>query len=174
VTEVHGPATDTGRDVARGRLTLTVNGREHVLRVDVRTTLADLLRDGLGATGTKVGCNQGTCGACTVHVDGSRVLSCLMLAVTLDGATVTTIEGLAGDNGELHPMQRAFVDADALQCGVCTPGQIMSALGLLAEVANIRALDDDTVRDLMSGNLCRCSAYPAILVAIRTGAVCGG
>lgn len=147
----------------------TVNGVRCPARVDVRTTLVELLRDDLGLTGTKIGCHQGTCGACTVLLDGERVLSCLMLAVVADGARVVTIEGVAGPGGTLHPLQRAFVEADALQCGFCTPGQIMSALGLLAERAGPLP-DDERLRDLLSGNLCRCSAYPAILAAVRAAA----
>jgi xanthine dehydrogenase YagT iron-sulfur-binding subunit len=142
---------------------LRVNGVEGELRVDARVTLLDALRDELGLTGTKKGCDQGACGACTVLVDGKRVVSCLMLAAQCDGREVTTIEGLAGD-GELHPVQDAFVRHDAFQCGYCTPGQIMSAVSLLAEG---RAGSDEDIREFMSGNLCRCGAYPNIVAAIR-------
>jgi xanthine dehydrogenase YagT iron-sulfur-binding subunit len=133
------------------------------LAVASHETLLDVLRDRLGFTGTKKGCDQGACGACTVLVDGKRVLSCLTLAAQCDGREVTTIEGLA--NGDkLHPLQAAFVRHDALQCGYCTPGQIMSALALLAEG---RAGSDEEIREFMSGNLCRCGAYPNIVAAIR-------
>jgi xanthine dehydrogenase YagT iron-sulfur-binding subunit len=140
-----------------------VNGTEQELCLDTRVTLLDALRDGLGLTGTKKGCDQGACGACTVLVDGKRVVSCLMLAAQADGRDVTTIEGLA-DNGRLHPVQEAFVRHDAFQCGFCTPGQIVSAVSLLEEG---RAGSDDDIREFMSGNLCRCGAYPNIVVAIR-------
>jgi xanthine dehydrogenase YagT iron-sulfur-binding subunit len=140
-----------------------VNGVDHELRLDARMTLLDALRDELGLTGTKKGCDQGACGACTVLVDGKRVVACLMLAVQCDGREVTTIEGLSKD-GELHPVQEAFIRHDAFQCGYCTPGQIMSAVSLLAEG---RAGSDEEIREFMSGNLCRCGAYPNILAAIR-------
>ncbi|QEX22670.1 hypothetical protein FRZ61_26020 [Hypericibacter adhaerens] len=126
-------------------------------------TLLDLLRDRLALTGTKKGCDHGQCGACTVLVDGRRVNACLTLAVTRDGASVTTIEGLARD-GELHPLQAAFIEHDAFQCGYCTPGQICSAAGLIAEG---KAKTEDEIRELMSGNLCRCGAYPNIVAAIQ-------
>ena len=145
------------------RVTLRVNGVDHDLQLDVRTTLLDALRDAIGLTGTKKGCDQGACGACTVHVDGKRVVSCLMLAAQCDGREITTIEGLA-ENGRLHAMQDAFVRHDAFQCGYCTPGQIMSAVSLLNEG---RAGTDEDIREFMSGNLCRCGAYPNIVSAIR-------
>ena len=144
-------------------MTLHVNGSAERLQVDGATTLLDALRDRLELTGTKKGCDQGACGACTVLLDGKRVLSCLTLAAQCDGRDVTTIEGIARD-GELHPLQEAFVRHDALQCGYCTPGQIMSALALLEEG---RAGSDEEVRAFMSGNLCRCGAYPNIVDAIR-------
>jgi xanthine dehydrogenase YagT iron-sulfur-binding subunit len=140
-----------------------VNDTDRELRVDARTTLLDALRDQLDLTGTKKGCDQGACGACTVLVDGKRVVSCLMLAAQVEGREVTTIEGLATD-GQLHPMQEAFIRCDAFQCGYCTPGQIMSAVSLLNEG---RAGSDDDIREFMSGNLCRCGAYPNIVAAIR-------
>jgi xanthine dehydrogenase YagT iron-sulfur-binding subunit len=143
--------------------TVTVNGTEHVLRLDPRVTLLDALRDVLDLTGTKKGCDQGACGACTVLLDGRRVLSCLMLAVQADGRRVTTVEGLAAP-GELHPLQRAFIRHDAFQCGFCTSGQLVSAVSLIAEG---RAGTDEDVREFMSGNLCRCGAYPNIVAAIR-------
>ena len=142
---------------------LRVNGAERELELDPRVTLLDALRDDLGLTGTKKGCDQGACGACTVHVDGKRVVSCLMLAVQCDGREVTTIEGLAA-NGTPHPVQDAFVRQDAFQCGACTPGQVMSAVSLLKEG---RAGSDEEIREFMSGNLCRCGAYPNIVAAIR-------
>jgi len=144
-------------------VTTSVNGAAVELRVAGHETLLDVLRDKLGLTGTKKGCDQGACGACTVLVDGKRVLSCLTLAAQCDRREVTTIEGLGGD-GTVHPVQQAFVRHDALQCGYCTPGQIMSAVALLAEG---RARSDAEIREFMSGNLCRCGAYPNIVAAIR-------
>jgi xanthine dehydrogenase YagT iron-sulfur-binding subunit len=142
---------------------LRVNGAEHALRLDARTTLLDALRDHLHLTGTKKGCDMGQCGACTVIVDGRRIVSCLTLAVMESGHEVTTIEGLArGD--ELHPVQRAFLEHDGLQCGYCTPGQIMSAVALLDEPCGP---DDADVREAMSGNLCRCGAHPGIIAAVQ-------
>ena len=142
---------------------LTINGVETKLRIAPWTTLLDALRDHLGLTGTKKGCDHGQCGACTVLVDGRRINSCLTLAVMKDGAEVTTIEGL-GTGEVLHPLQRAFIDHDALQCGYCTPGQICSAAGLIAEG---RAKSADEIREHMSGNICRCGAYPNIVRAIQ-------
>ena len=142
---------------------LTVNGTRHVLSLDPRSTLLDVLREHLDLTGTKKGCDQGQCGACTVLVDGRRIVSCLTLAVTKDGASVTTIEGLARD-GTLHPLQQAFLDHDAFQCGYCSSGQICSAAGLIAEG---KARTADEIRELMSGNICRCGAYSNIVAAIQ-------
>jgi xanthine dehydrogenase YagT iron-sulfur-binding subunit len=142
---------------------LTVNGMSQRLEVAPWTTLLDALRDHVGLTGTKKGCDHGQCGACTVLIDGRRVVSCLTLVVMQDGAHVTTVEGLARD-GALHPLQQAFIDHDAFQCGYCTPGQLCSAAGLIAEG---RAKSADEIRELMSGNLCRCGAYPNILAAIQ-------
>jgi xanthine dehydrogenase YagT iron-sulfur-binding subunit len=142
---------------------LTVNGQEHALSFDVRTSLLDLVRERLGLTGMKKGCDHGQCGACTVLLDGRRVLSCLTLAVGVQGREVTTIEGLA-KNGELHPMQQAFIDHDAFQCGYCTPGQIMSAVACVNEG---HAENDADIREYMSGNLCRCAAYPNIVDAVK-------
>jgi xanthine dehydrogenase YagT iron-sulfur-binding subunit len=144
-------------------VTLKVNGTARQLAVAPWTTLLDALRESLDLTGTKKGCDHGQCGACTVLVDGVRIVSCLTLAVMKDGAEVTTIEGLAGD-GALHPLQAAFIEHDAFQCGYCTPGQICSAVGLIREG---RARTADEIRELMSGNLCRCGAYPNILAAIQ-------
>jgi xanthine dehydrogenase YagT iron-sulfur-binding subunit len=144
-------------------VTLRVNGGEHAVELDSRVTLLDALRDELGLTGTKKGCDQGACGACTVLVDGRRVLSCLTLAAQCEGREVTTIEGLTSD-GAPHPVQQAFLRHDAFQCGYCTPGQIMSTVALLAEG---RAGSDADIREFMSGNLCRCGAYPNIRAAIR-------
>jgi len=160
---------------------LTVNARAVELVVDTRTTLLDLLREHLGLTGAKKGCDQGQCGACTVLLDGYRAKSCLALAVAHEGADVVTIEGLARD-GELHPVQQAFVDADALQCGYCTPGQICAAVGVLDEIAkgwpsaatsDLRSapvVDEREIRERMSGNLCRCGAYVNIVDAVLEAA----
>jgi xanthine dehydrogenase YagT iron-sulfur-binding subunit len=142
---------------------LSVNGQAYRLALDVRTTLLDGLREHIGLTGSKKGCDHGQCGACTVHIDGMRVLSCLTLAIAAQGHEVTTVEGLARADGPLHPMQQAFVDHDAFQCGYCTPGQIMSAIGCVKEG---HAGDEDTIREYMSGNLCRCAAYPNIVSAV--------
>ena len=142
---------------------LTINGAPYRLALDVRTTLLDAMREHIALTGSKKGCDHGQCGACTVHIDGVRVLSCLTLAVAAKGHEVATIEGLARADGPLHPMQQAFVDHDAFQCGYCTPGQIMSAIGCVKER---HAGDDDTIREFMSGNLCRCAAYPNIVAAV--------
>ncbi len=147
-------------------VTLNVNGAPHALKIEPRVTLLDALRERLQLTGTKKGCDQGTCGACTVLVDGRRVNSCLTLAVMAQGKAVTTIEGLAkGD--ELSPVQAAFLAHDGFQCGYCTPGQIMSATALLAEK---RPTDEASVREWMSGNICRCGAYPNIVAAVRAAA----
>jgi xanthine dehydrogenase YagT iron-sulfur-binding subunit len=159
-------------------VTLRINGEERTLEIDTRTSLLDLLRERLGLTGAKKGCDHGQCGACTVLLDGCRANACLLLGVTVDGADVTTIEGLAAD-GELHPLQTAFIAHDGFQCGYCTPGQICSAVGMLAEVEagwlshatpNLAAapgLDANEIRERMSGNLCRCGAYPNIVAAIE-------
>lgn len=144
-------------------VSLTINGQRHSLTLDPRTTILDLLRERLDLTGTKKGCDQGQCGACTVLIEGRRVNSCLTFAVMHDGAEITTIEGLA-TNGTLHPLQQAFIDHDAFQCGYCTPGQICSAAGLLAEG---RAKTTEEIRELMSGNICRCGAYTNIVAAIQ-------
>ncbi len=143
--------------------TLTINGQDHPLTFDVRTSLLDLLRERLGMTGAKKGCDHGQCGACTVLLDGRRILSCLTLAVAAQGRNVTTIEGLA-TNGTLHPMQQAFIDNDAFQCGYCTPGQILSAVACVHEN---HASTDDEIREYLSGNLCRCAAYPNIVAAVK-------
>jgi xanthine dehydrogenase YagT iron-sulfur-binding subunit len=142
---------------------LIVNGARKQLKIAPWTTLLDALRDHLDLTGTKKGCDHGQCGACTVLVDGRRVNSCLTLAVMKDGADITTIEGLARD-GALHPLQQAFIDHDAFQCGYCTPGQICSAAGMIAEG---KAKTTGEIRELMSGNICRCAAYPNIVAAIQ-------
>jgi xanthine dehydrogenase YagT iron-sulfur-binding subunit len=148
-------------------VTLNVNGAATELRLAPWTTLLDALRDHLDLTGTKKGCDHGQCGACTVLVNGRRIVSCLTLAVMQDGASVTTIEGLATD-GVLHPLQQAFIDHDAFQCGYCTPGQICSAAGLIAEgKARGVSMSVDDIRELMSGNVCRCGAYPNIVAAVR-------
>jgi xanthine dehydrogenase YagT iron-sulfur-binding subunit len=144
-------------------ITLNVNGRDCTLTIAPWTTLLDALRDRLDLTGTKKGCDHGQCGACTVLVEGRRVVSCLTLAVMNDGAKITTVEGLAAD-GALHPLQQAFIDRDAFQCGYCTPGQICSGVGLIAEG---KARTADEIRELMSGSICRCGAYPNIVAAIQ-------
>ena len=145
------------------QITLIVNGASHQFELAPWTSLVDALRDHLKLTGTKKGCDHGQCGACTVLVDGRRINSCLTLAVMKDGAKVTTIEGIAGEAG-LHPLQQAFIDHDAFQCGYCTSGQICSAIGMIAEG---HAKTADEVRELMSGNICRCGAYPNIVAAIQ-------
>lgn len=146
-------------------LNLMVNGQAHAVELeDPRPTLLDVLRERLGLAGTKKGCDRGQCGACTVLVDGHRVNACLTLALSVDGANITTIEGLA-EGDTLHPVQAAFVENDAFQCGYCTPGQIMSAVGLLAE--GDCGDDPERIREGMSGNLCRCAAYPGITAAVR-------
>ena len=147
-------------------IALHINGEEHRLEVDVRTTLLDLLREHLGLTGAKKGCDHGQCGACTILLDGRRANACLALAVAHDGAELTTVEGLAAGD-ELHPLQAAFIEHDAFQCGYCTPGQLCSAVGMLAEAeADGVTLDAAEIRERMSGNLCRCGAYPNIVAAI--------
>lgn len=181
IRESGGP--DLTGDVPTIPLTLRVNGVERAARLDARVTLLDALRETFQLTGTKKGCDQGTCGACTVIVDGERVLSCLTLAVSCTGRDVLTIEGLS-QGGNLHPMQTAFLDSDAYQCGFCTPGQILSAVCLLQEAqagapshatpdvrqpVDAASLSDDEIRERMSGNLCRCGAYPNVLAAIRHG-----
>jgi xanthine dehydrogenase YagT iron-sulfur-binding subunit len=142
---------------------LRINGTEHVLEVETRVTLVDALRERLALTGAKKGCDHGQCGACTVLLDGQRVLSCLALAIACEGKEIITIEGIAID-GRLHPLQQAFIDHDAFQCGFCTPGQILSGIACIAEG---HAGSDDELRESMSGNLCRCAAYPNIVAAIR-------
>lgn len=166
-------------------MTLRVNGVHHDLDLDHRVTLLDALREHLDLTGAKKGCDHGQCGACTVLVDGRRANGCLLLVVALDGCEITTVEGLAGPDGALHPLQRAFIEHDAFQCGYCTPGQLCSAVGALREAAaghpsHVTAatspaepagsgpavLSDEEIRERLSGNLCRCGAYPAIVQAV--------
>ena len=146
------------------KIELVVNGRRRTLAVEPRTTLVEALRDTLGLTGTKIGCNHGQCGACTVLLDGRSVNACLVLALSADGSEVTTVEGLADPVGNLHPMQAAFAEHDAFQCGYCTPGQILSAIACLDEG---HAGSADEIREYMSGNLCRCAAYTNIVTAIE-------
>jgi xanthine dehydrogenase YagT iron-sulfur-binding subunit len=154
-------SVDRGPDTTP--VTLSVNGVRHVVELEPRVSLLDALRDHLQLTGSKKGCDQGACGACTVWVDGRRVLACLTLAMSCEGREITTIEGIAAD-GELHPMQRAFIEHDAFQCGYCTSGQIMSAIALIEEG---NATTDADIAEFMSGNICRCAAYPNIRAAIR-------
>lgn len=164
---------------ATTEIALQINGAAHTLQIEPRVSLLDALRETLGLTGTKKGCNQGACGACTVLVDGERILSCLALAVQFEDRTITTIEGLANDTA-LHPMQAAFVQEDGFQCGYCTPGQICSAVGMLREFKNgapsavtndvsdsVMEFSDEEIKERMSGNLCRCGAYVGICAAIR-------
>jgi xanthine dehydrogenase YagT iron-sulfur-binding subunit len=156
--------TEAGQNIeAAIPITLRINGKDHQLRIDPRTTLLDCIRETVALTGTKKGCDHGQCGACTVHVNGRRVNSCLTLALMHDGEEITTIEGL-GTPEALHPMQAAFVAHDGYQCGYCTSGQIMSAVALLKEPCGP---DDASVKELMSGNICRCGAYPNIVAAIQ-------
>jgi xanthine dehydrogenase YagT iron-sulfur-binding subunit len=162
--ESHTDPTSAGPNVEGAvPITLRINGKDHQLRIDPRTTLLDCIRETLVLTGTKKGCDHGQCGACTVHVNGRRVLSCLNLALMHDGDEITTIEGL-GTPDALHPMQAAFLDYDGYQCGYCTSGQIMSAVALLNEPCGP---DDAAVKELMSGNICRCGAYANIVSAIQ-------
>jgi xanthine dehydrogenase YagT iron-sulfur-binding subunit len=169
---------DDAEPVAAAAVTLRVNGQAYALSLDPRVTLLDALREYLGLTGTKKGCDQGQCGACTVTVGGRRINSCLTLAIMHDGDDIRTIEGL-GTPDAMHPLQQAFVERDGLQCGYCTPGQIMSTLSVLEEIkagipshvtVDLNAavpLSDEEIRERLSGNLCRCSAYPNIIAAIR-------
>jgi len=181
VGPVAPPVLPSDPGVSNWPVQLTVNGVEQRLTLDTRTTLLDMLREHLGFTGSKKGCDHGQCGACTVLVDGRRINSCLTLAVLHDGDSITTIEGLARGE-ELHPMQAAFVHHDGFQCGYCTPGQICSAVGMVAEhragapslvtedLTSHPELTDAEIRERMSGNICRCSAYPNIVAAIRDAA----
>ena len=162
-TPAEGPATKTEKIENAMSISLSVNGKSLSLEVDPRSTLLDALRETLSLTGTKKGCDHGQCGACTVHVNGRRINSCLTLAVMHEGDTITTIEGL-GEPDNLHPMQASFVEHDGYQCGYCTSGQIMSAVALLKEPCGPTDAD---VKELMSGNICRCGAYPNIVAAIQ-------
>jgi xanthine dehydrogenase YagT iron-sulfur-binding subunit len=167
---VEGLAAQPRSPIARPEISIriraSVNGTPQALSLDPRTSLLDMLRERLGLLGAKKGCDHGQCGACTVHVDGRRVASCMTMAVQVDGREVTTIEGLAL-NGTLHPMQQAFIDHDALQCGYCTPGQIMAAVACVHEG---HATSPDQIREYMSGNICRCGAYVGIVAAIQDAA----
>jgi xanthine dehydrogenase YagT iron-sulfur-binding subunit len=157
----------SGTDAFKISVNLIVNEKRYALTLDLRSSLLDVLRERLALTGAKKGCDHGQCGACTVHVDGRRVASCLTLAAQADGRQITTLEGLASADGDLHPMQQAFVDHDAMQCGYCTPGQIMAAVACVDEG---HATSPDQVREYMSGNLCRCGAYVGIVAAIQDAA----
>jgi xanthine dehydrogenase YagT iron-sulfur-binding subunit len=164
---LEGESSKQGTDGSLVEINFKVNGHPQKLRVDPRVTLLDAIRDRLDLTGTKKGCDRGACGACTLHINGRRVLSCLTLALMAQGEEITTVEGLAkGD--ELHPVQAAFIGCDGFQCGYCTPGQIMSAVGCINE-GHIRS--DTEIQEFMSGNLCRCGAYPNIVDAIKAAAV---
>ena len=162
------PAKETeSRDASLSReVTLRVNGEDRRLSIDARTTVLDALREHLGLTGSKKGCDHGQCGACTVLIDDRRVVSCLTLTLAAQGKEITTIEGLGSDK-QLHPMQRAFIEQDAFQCGYCTPGQIMSAVACVKEG---HAGSDEEIREYMSGNICRCAAYPNIVAAVKQAA----
>ncbi len=160
-------SVNTRFEPSKVRTTLILNGKRKSFDIDSRTTLLDLLRENEQMTGTKKGCDHGACGACTVLVDSKRVLSCLTLAATIDGAQVRTIEGIS-DGDSLHPLQDAFLRCDAYQCGYCTPGQIMSGIACIEEGHAARSAEE--AREWMSGNLCRCSAYPNILAAVRQAA----
>jgi xanthine dehydrogenase YagT iron-sulfur-binding subunit len=157
----------SGTDAFKISVNLIVNEKRYALTLDPRSSLLDVLRERLALTGAKKGCDHGQCGACTVHVDGRRVASCLTLAAQADGRQITTLEGLASADGDLHPMQQAFVDHDAMQCGYCTPGQIMAAVACVNEG---HATSPDQIREFMSGNLCRCGAYVGIVAAIQDAA----
>ena len=157
------PSNSTKAGASTLAIELQVNGQTHHLALDARMTLLDALREGLGLTGTKKGCDHGQCGACTVLIGGRRVLSCLTLAAVAEGSPIITVEGLSGLEGTLHPMQQAFIDHDAFQCGYCTAGQIMSAIACVSEG---HAHNEAQIREYMSGNLCRCGAYPNIVAAI--------
>jgi xanthine dehydrogenase YagT iron-sulfur-binding subunit len=161
------PSPDAALESDELIVTLQVNNHIHRLPLDSRATLLDTLRERLSLFGTKKGCDHGQCGACTVHVGGRRVLSCLMLAKQTEGKAITTIEGIAGEDGSLHAVQQAFLDHDALQCGYCTPGQIMSAIACISEG---HAGSPEEIREYMSGNLCRCGAYAGIVAAIQQAA----
>ena len=161
------PSSDATLESEDMIATLQVNNHVHRLPLDPRATLLDTLRERLSLFGTKKGCDHGQCGACTVHVGGRRVLSCLMLAKQAEGKAITTIEGIAGEDGSLHAVQQAFLDHDALQCGYCTPGQIMSAIACISEG---HAGSPAEIREYMSGNLCRCGAYAGIVAAIQQAA----
>jgi xanthine dehydrogenase YagT iron-sulfur-binding subunit len=160
-------ALQARQSVASQSIRLTVNDASYTLSLDPRSSLLDILREPLALTGAKKGCDHGQCGACTVHIDGRCVLSCLMPAVQADGRQVTTIEGISPPDADLHPMQRAFIDHDALQCGYCTPGQIMAAMACVAEG---HTTSPEQIREYMSGNICRCGAYVSIVAAIEDAA----
>jgi xanthine dehydrogenase YagT iron-sulfur-binding subunit len=162
-----GHALSSQAATQQASIILHINGQDYALSVDPRTSLLDAIRDQAGLTGTKKGCGHGQCGACTVHVDGQRVLACLTLALMSEGRKITTIEGLSTPGNALHPMQQAFIDHDAFQCGYCTPGQIMAAIACVHEGHASSAAE---IREYMSGNLCRCAAYPNIVAAIEQGA----
>jgi xanthine dehydrogenase YagT iron-sulfur-binding subunit len=156
--------------VPQMQLRVRINGQDRAVQIEARTSLLDLLREHIHLTGTKKGCNEGACGACTVLVNGQRVNACLTLAASCEGAEITTVEGLAAADGTLHPVQAAFIEHDAFQCGYCTPGQVVSAVACIREG---HATDEATVREWMSGNICRCSAYPQITAAVLAAASTG-